>query len=151
MNGSFTGKVRVAKGSSSTMLMISRNESVQSGFPWKNLHDHLEATKITMGELAEFLSRNSNLPLVDRTGITGAFNFTLRWNPDKCGCARTRRGCAALRLEVSTLIARQLGLALKFRKNAYRNVTDRSCRKTKGELTDGPLPRDCFHYAIKEC
>ena len=69
-----------------------------------------------MGEFAEILSRNLNLPVVDRTGITGAFNFTLRWNPDNADALERDEATAALRLEISTVIARQLGLALKSRK-----------------------------------
>jgi uncharacterized protein (TIGR03435 family) len=46
------------------------------------MHDHLETTKITMSEFAQILSRNLKLPVVDRTDLAGAFNFTLRWNPD---------------------------------------------------------------------
>lgn len=83
---------------------------------WKNMHDHLEATRITMGEFAEILSRNMNLPVVDRTGLPGAYNFTLRWNPDNADALERDEAAAALRLEMSTVIARQLGLALKSRK-----------------------------------
>lgn len=42
------------------------------------MHDHLEAMKITMGEFAKILSRDLKLPVVDRTGLTGEYNFTLR-------------------------------------------------------------------------
>src|ERR1700691_962511 len=83
---------------------------------WENLHDHLEATKITMGEFAEILSRILNLPVVDRTSLSGAFNFTLRWNPDDADALKRDEKFAALQSEMSTAIARQLGLALTFRK-----------------------------------
>jgi uncharacterized protein (TIGR03435 family) len=80
---------------------------------WKNMHDHLEATKITMSELAEILSRNLNLPVADHTGLAGAFNFTLRWNPDNADSLARDEAAAALRAEVSGAIRRQLGLTLK--------------------------------------
>lgn len=83
---------------------------------WKNMHDHLEATKITMGEFAEILSRNLNLPVVDRTCLTGAFNFTLHWNPDNANALQHDEAAAALRSEMSAAIARQLGLVLTSRK-----------------------------------
>lgn len=83
---------------------------------WKNMHDHLEAAKMTMGEFAEILSRNLNLPVVDRTGLTGAFNFTLRWNPDEADALPRDEAVARLRSEVSAEIAKQLRLTLKFRK-----------------------------------
>jgi uncharacterized protein (TIGR03435 family) len=69
-----------------------------------------EATKITMGQVAEILSRNLNLPVLDRTGITSALNFTLRWNPDTADALERDEAMAALRSEISTAIARQLGL-----------------------------------------
>jgi uncharacterized protein (TIGR03435 family) len=83
---------------------------------WNNTHDHLEATKITMTQVAEILSHNLNLPVLDRTGITGAFNFMLRWNPDTAEALERDDAMAALRSEMSSAIARQLGLTLRSRK-----------------------------------
>jgi len=82
---------------------------------WKNLHDHLDATKITMGELADILSRNLNLPVQDRTGLGGEFDFTLRWNPNDANVHERDEVFAILRLEMSSVIVRQLGLTLKSR------------------------------------
>ena len=79
---------------------------------WKNMHDHIEATKITMGGFAGILARSLNLPVVDGTGLTGAFNFTLRWNPDNADALERDEAAAALESEMSTAIARQLGLKL---------------------------------------
>jgi uncharacterized protein (TIGR03435 family) len=81
---------------------------------WKNMHDHLDAIKMTMSEFVEIMSRNLNLPVVNNTGLTGAFNFTLRWNPPDH--VERDEAIKVLRLEVSTAIARQLGLRLKPRK-----------------------------------
>ena len=83
---------------------------------WNNMHDHLEATRITMGELAEILSRNLNLPVVDHTGLAGAFNFTLYWNPNDANVHERDELFSILRLEMSTVIVKQLGLTLKSRK-----------------------------------
>lgn len=87
-----------------------------SSHSWKNLHDHLEATKLTMGELAEILSRNLNLPVEDRTGLAGAFDLTLRWNPNDANVHERDEVFAILRLEMSAAILRQLGLTLKSRR-----------------------------------
>jgi uncharacterized protein (TIGR03435 family) len=83
---------------------------------WKNMHDHLEATKITMSEFAEILSRNLNIPVMDRTGLVGEFSLTLHWNPDNADALERDEAAAVLRSEVAGAIARQLGLALKERK-----------------------------------
>ncbi len=85
-------------------------------YSWKNMHDHLEATNLTISEFAEILSRNLNLPVIDRTGLTGAFNFALRWNPDVTEGLNHDESAVALRPEVAAAISRQLGLTLKARK-----------------------------------
>jgi uncharacterized protein (TIGR03435 family) len=69
-----------------------------------------------MGELAEVLSRNLNLPVEDRTGLAGEFDFTLRWNPNDENVHERDEVFAILRPEMSTAILRQLGLTLKSRK-----------------------------------
>jgi uncharacterized protein (TIGR03435 family) len=83
---------------------------------WRNMHDHLEATNITMGDFAEILSRNLGLPVVDHTSLTGSFSFTLRWNPDNADALQHDEAAAALRPEMSGAISRQLGLTLKSQK-----------------------------------
>lgn len=83
---------------------------------WENMHDHLVASKMTMGEFAEILSRNLNLPVVDRTGLTGAFHVALRWHPDDADALPREEAMATLRSEMSAEIGKQLGLTLKLRK-----------------------------------
>lgn len=83
---------------------------------WKDMHDHLEATKITIGEFAKILSRDLKLPVLDRTGLAGTYNFTLRWNPAKADGLDHDEAISALRLEMSSAIARQLRLTLKPRR-----------------------------------
>src|SRR5579884_3848805 len=83
---------------------------------WQNMQDHMDATKITMAEFAEILSRDLNIPVVDETGLSGTYNFALRWNPDNTEGRTHEESAAALRPEMSRAIARQLGLALTTRK-----------------------------------
>ena len=82
---------------------------------WNNMHDHLDATNINMTEFAEIQSRNLNLPILDRTGLTGAFTFTLHWNPNNADTLGRDEAIAALRREMSIEMASQLGLTLKAR------------------------------------
>jgi uncharacterized protein (TIGR03435 family) len=42
----------------------------------------LISTKATMQQLASFLARATASPVVNRTGLDGAYNFTLKWTPD---------------------------------------------------------------------
>jgi uncharacterized protein (TIGR03435 family) len=93
---------------------------IQSADPgstsWNNMHDHLQATRITMDEFAGILSRDLKLPVVDPTDLPGAYSFTLRWDPEVTRGLERDEAMAALRAEVAAAIARQMGLTLKFRK-----------------------------------
>lgn len=83
---------------------------------WNNVHDHLDATGITMGDFAGILSRDLKLPVVDATGLAGEHSFTLHWNPEVADGPDRDEELAALRAEMAAAIARELGLTLKFRK-----------------------------------
>lgn len=96
------------------------------------MHGHIQATKLTMGGFAEILSRNLKLPVIDRTGLTGAFTFTLRWNPDVTEGLNHDESAVALRPEIAAAISRQLGLTLKTRKIPVEMLVVDSCRKTNG-------------------
>jgi uncharacterized protein (TIGR03435 family) len=43
----------------------------------------LEATRITMDKLANLLSRMTGQPVLNETGLTGVFTFTVEWAPDE--------------------------------------------------------------------
>jgi len=79
---------------------------------YDNAHDHLDAT-VTMAQLAEILTRDLRLPVKDRTGLSGAFKFTLHWNPDFPAPLSRDDAAEALRLEVSRAMVQQLGLRLR--------------------------------------
>jgi uncharacterized protein (TIGR03435 family) len=114
---------RETRNAEAMVLEVSRNgpkiqpaESDARG-SWSNMHDHVQATKITMGDFAEILSRDLRLPVVDGTGLAGAYSFTLRWDPAVADDGLNRHEeLAALRAEMSAAIARELGLTLRSRK-----------------------------------
>ncbi len=89
---------------------------------WNNVQDHLEATGITMGDFAGILSRDLRLPVVDGTGLAGAYSFTLRWDPEVADGLGRDEWIAALRAEMSSAVARELGLTLKFRKTPVEMI-----------------------------
>jgi uncharacterized protein (TIGR03435 family) len=78
-----------------------------------NGHGRLDATALSMGQFSEILSRELRLPVVDRTGLRGAFNFTLHWNADRPRITDPDEAAADLRWEISTAMTQQLGLAMK--------------------------------------
>jgi uncharacterized protein (TIGR03435 family) len=45
-------------------------------------HGRIDAKVITMNRFAEVLSRQTDLPVVNRTGLEGAFNLKLEWSPE---------------------------------------------------------------------
>ena len=81
-------------------------------FSYKNAHEQLDATNMSMADFVEILTRDLKLPVMDRTGLTGAFSFTLRWKVDE-RIENRDDAVADLRYQVSTAIAQQLGLTLK--------------------------------------
>jgi uncharacterized protein (TIGR03435 family) len=48
-------------------------------------NQHLEAHNLTMEAFARYLTRNREIgmPVVDKTGLTGNFNFEMEWKPEQ--------------------------------------------------------------------
>src|SRR5258706_2976313 len=80
-----------------------------------NAHDHLDAANLPVIELVRILSRDLKLPVMDETGLEGAFTFTLHWNPDRADAAGPDDAPVVLRSEISRAMAAQLGLMLEHR------------------------------------
>jgi uncharacterized protein (TIGR03435 family) len=89
---------------------------------YNNAHDHLDAANLPLSELVRILSHDLKLPVVDETGLEGAFTFTLRWNPDRADAAGPDDAAAVLRSEISRAMAAQLGLLLEHRRTPLDTV-----------------------------
>lgn len=48
-----------------------------------NNNNHYEGRAVTMPRLAQFLSRRSDLPVLDMTGLKGAYDLMIDWNPEQ--------------------------------------------------------------------
>jgi uncharacterized protein (TIGR03435 family) len=72
----------------------------------------MTGTRVTTDMLATVLSSQLGRPVENRTGITGAFDFTLNWRPDE------RSAVDDDRASLSTAIREQLGLRLLAQKAA---------------------------------
>jgi uncharacterized protein (TIGR03435 family) len=76
----------------------------------------IDARAITMSRLAEVLSRQTNLVVVDSTGLKGAFNLKLWWRPESPRATVTGVDEAMERPSLFDALQQQLGLRLESRK-----------------------------------
>jgi uncharacterized protein (TIGR03435 family) len=74
---------------------------------------HLSAVNVTMEELARHLSRNRDLakPVIDKTGLTGAYTFELDWVPQRM--ESRPEPSSDDRPSIFTALQEQLGLRLE--------------------------------------
>jgi uncharacterized protein (TIGR03435 family) len=70
------------------------------------------ATNATMDRFAEILSRQMDLPVVNRTGLDGVFNVKLQWTPENARLAKAADSVALDGPSIFTAIQEQLGLRL---------------------------------------
>ncbi len=86
----------------------------------------IEARAITMSRFAEVLSRQTDLPVVDNTGLKGAFNLKLEWRPESANAATDSRP------SLFDALPQQLGLRLESRKLPVETlVIDRAERPSE--------------------
>jgi uncharacterized protein (TIGR03435 family) len=77
---------------------------------------------LTMSHFAWVLSRTMNVPVVDGTGLAGAFNLTLQWSPDADKPLKPGETGADTGPSIYTAIQQQLGLRLQARKTPIEVV-----------------------------
>jgi uncharacterized protein (TIGR03435 family) len=96
--------LEVAKGGSKLERAEDGAATTQNG------RGMIDARVITMSRFAEVLSRQMDLPLVDSTGLKGAFNLKLEWRPESAKDPTDNRP------SVFDALQEQLGLRLQSRK-----------------------------------
>jgi uncharacterized protein (TIGR03435 family) len=74
----------------------------------------INARNTTMDRFAEVLSRQMDLPVVNRTGLEGVFNLKLEWTPESS--KPVKDGAAMEGPSIFTAIQQQLGLRLRSQK-----------------------------------
>jgi uncharacterized protein (TIGR03435 family) len=79
-----------------------------------NLHGAIQGTKMPTGMLAELLTRQTGLPVVDETGLTGPFVIKLKWEPEE---TRANGNSDPMGPSIYTALQEQLGLKLVSKKN----------------------------------
>ena len=77
----------------------------------------ITAQRTTMDRFSDTLSRTMERPVVDRTGLEGAFNLKLEWTPDTAQPSKTsgdgKPAESVLGPSIFTAIQQQLGLKLE--------------------------------------
>lgn len=71
------------------------------------------ASGVSIALLADALTTEVGLPVIDKTGLTGLFDISLKWSPSTSGNARSRSGSLDSPSAVFTAIREQLGLNLE--------------------------------------
>jgi uncharacterized protein (TIGR03435 family) len=93
--------------------------NLQAGVPTSRInffsHGHWEGHSALMSNLARSLGSQPEIagrPVVDKTGLTGGYDFTLRWTPDDPSSAPASADTNAQWPSLFTALKEQLGLML---------------------------------------
>lgn len=73
---------------------------------------HFAATNVSMELLVSQLAYNTHRTVIDKTGLTGKYNFELKWTPEQIAAASSDNGLGDQPGSVFTALREQLGLKL---------------------------------------
>jgi uncharacterized protein (TIGR03435 family) len=124
------------------VLLVARNgprleKALDGDSTTNNGHGNIDARVITMKRFAEVLSRQMDFPVIDQTGLEGAFNLNLKWSPESDRPVKPGQ-LPALDTGPSLFTAiQQLGLRLQARKTPVDG--DRPRGNALGELESPDL------------
>jgi uncharacterized protein (TIGR03435 family) len=104
---------------------MERAKPEQTGSHADSNNTHLTAKNVTMEGFANHLSRDLGKLVVDKTGLTGGFNFELEWLPERL--QSSPEPSVDDRPSIFTAVEQQLGLKLESAKvTALAIVVDRA-------------------------
>jgi uncharacterized protein (TIGR03435 family) len=103
------------------LLEVAKNgpkleKAETGGSSTSNGRGNIEVKATTLERFAEVLSRQMDLPVVDRTGLEGIFNMKLQWTPESKPAKPEDGSPREPGLSVFTAIQEQLGLRLRVQK-----------------------------------
>ncbi len=93
---------------------LEKAESANAGTD--SSHGRIDAKALTMDHFAWVLSRTMGVPVINGTGLQGAFNFKLEWSPDSDKPLKPGEIPPDTGPSLYTAIRQQLGLRLHARK-----------------------------------
>lgn len=82
----------------------------------------MDATAVPIGNLAENLSHQVGRKVVDKTGLTGNYDFTLHWDPETQSPDLDRSGSGPSGPSIFTALQEQLGLKLESEKGPVETL-----------------------------
>jgi uncharacterized protein (TIGR03435 family) len=101
-------------------VVVGKNGIKFAAVPDKGSHErigrtHFEGTSVSMATFAEFLSGRMDRPVLDMSGLKGAYNITLDWTPDSRQSGETDVPLADSQAKpaLPQAIQEQLGLRLE--------------------------------------
>jgi len=100
-------------------LVVGKNGSKLTSVPYGRGSTSVNPGKLTaqgvpLRNLTEQLSRFLNRPVLDKTGLTGVFDFTMEWSPE--GKTTDEAGDLPVGPSLFTAVQEQLGLKLESRR-----------------------------------
>jgi uncharacterized protein (TIGR03435 family) len=109
---------REAKSIESYVLEVGKNgPKLESGKGGDSKTDNgrgdISAINATMDRLAEILSRQTDLPVINHTGLDGVFNVRLHWIPENTKPTTAPDTISTEGPSIFTAVQEQLGLRLR--------------------------------------
>lgn len=105
-------------------------ESKAARADWVSNGHHLESDGMSMADFAgKFLAGSLSRTVLDRTGISGAFDFTLDWSPDNAPASGSASAASDSQPPLQVAIQEQLGLRLEPQKGPEEYLVVESVAK----------------------
>ncbi len=94
-------------------LRFKKSEPSEEEHSGINVHNrNMTGTAIPLSAFAGFLSDQVGRTVMDKTGLEGTYDFTLKWSPDELAEAAKETGIIDRPPEIYTALQEQLGLKL---------------------------------------
>ena len=114
LNWPFTGEAKTIE---AYVLEVGNGPKLESGNGGDSKTDNgrgeISAINATMDRLAEILSRQMDLPVINHTGLDGVFNVRLHWIPESAIPPTAPGTISTEGPSIFTAVQEQLGLCIR--------------------------------------
>lgn len=95
------------------LLRFQKSEPSEEGHSGINVHNrNMTGIAVPLKAFADFLSDQVGRTVIDKTGLNGTYDLSLRWSPDELAEASKETGVSDRPPEIYTALQEQLGLKL---------------------------------------